>query len=178
MLIRSRSACFFWISKSHLLALGSNGNDLAMFQSLRAVGKAWHISADHFRLLSLRSRLKLVSPLTSLAPAPGWILARISSGRFVLFGHHKKRPRHPWRVMPGPIRIAEPPSAEKQRSSLLGLKKHEMKIRCPVARIIELICGSRNNACESLPLFPSPLLHLQAPRSSTWEPHFSAPNYS
>jgi len=38
--------------------------------------------------------------------------------------------------MLGPSWIAQPLSAEKQRSSLLGLKKYEMKITCPVAWII------------------------------------------
>ncbi|MGY4311228.1 hypothetical protein [Bradyrhizobium sp. JR3.5] len=38
--------------------------------------------------------------------------------------------------MLGPSSIAQPLSAEKQRSSLLGLKKYEVKITCPVASII------------------------------------------
>lgn len=67
-------------------------------------------------------------------------------------------PQHPWWAVLGPIQIAEPLSAEKQQSSLLGLKKLEMKIRCPVCKIIQMICGSGNNACESLPHFPTPAL--------------------
>ncbi|GIQ75499.1 hypothetical protein BraRD5C2_39400 [Bradyrhizobium sp. RD5-C2] len=50
--------------------------------------------------------------------------------------------------MLGLSRIAEPLSAEKQRPSLLGLKKYEMKITCPVPQIIGTITSSGNNPCE------------------------------
>jgi hypothetical protein len=63
------------------------------------------------------------------------------------------------RIMLGPSGVTEPLFAEKQRSSLSGLKKYEMKITCPLLRSSQMMPGSGNNFCESwrekLPLSPA-----------------------